>query len=245
MRKTKIIRRFFCWIYSFGSLFIVGLLIFWLIAILLFSFLPVPYSAVMMERQVNAWLSNDKRYHVNATWRNARHIAPELVLAVIAAEDQRFPAHFGFDFKSVKQAILNHDSHSLRGASTISQQTAKNLFLWDGRSWLRKGLEVVITLGMEFLWSKQHILCVYLNIMEFGQGIFGAEAAAQHYFHTSANRLTAAQAAMLAAVLPNPLNWQVNHPTSYLLKRQQWILQQMHYLGDLPFLTQHRLYSAQ
>lgn len=241
MRETRLIRRAFCRIGNIVILLITVLFSFWLIAILLFSFLPVPLSAVMVERQINAWLSNNPNYRLESIWRNTNQIAPELALAVIAAEDQRFPEHFGFDFQAVQQVIFDHHTRPLRGASTISQQTAKNLFLWDGRSWLRKGLEVGITAGIELLWSKQRILCVYLNIVEFGPGIFGVEAAAQHYFHTSAERVTAAQAALLAAVLPNPLHWQVNHPTSYLLQRQHWILQQMHHLGDRRFLTQNRL----
>lgn len=243
MRQTGIINRTLYRLRNFGLFFIFVVLSFWLIAILLFSFLPVPYSAVMLERQINAWLSNNKNFHLESTWRNTKQISPHLLLAVIASEDQRFPEHIGFDLQSVQQVIFEHNSRPLRGASTISQQTAKNLFLWDGRSWLRKGLEVIITAEIEILWTKQRILTVYLNIAEFGPGIFGAEAASQYYFHTSAKQLSAAQAAMLAAILPNPLHWQANRPTSYLLKRQQWILQQMQQLGERNFLIENRLYS--
>jgi monofunctional glycosyltransferase len=244
MRKNGIINRSFYHLRNFGLLLITVILSFWFIAILLFSFLPVPYSTVMLERQINAWLSNNKSFHLESSWRNAQQIAPELMLAVIAAEDQRFPKHIGFDLHSVQQVIFKQNSRPLRGASTISQQTAKNLFLWDGRSLLRKGLEVIITAGIEIFWTKQRILTVYLNIAEFGPGIFGAEAASQHYFHTSAKELTAAQAAMLAAILPNPLHWQADRPTRYLLKRQQWILQQMQHLGERNFLIENRLYSS-
>ncbi len=130
----------------------------------------------------------------------------------------------------------------MRGASTLSQQTAKNLFLWDGRSWLRKGLEAGMTVGIETVWSKRRILTVYLNIAEFGPGIFGAEAAAQHYFHKPASRLTIAEAALLAAVLPNPIRFRADAPSGYVRQRQQWIMRQMRQLGGEGFLNRYRLH---
>jgi monofunctional biosynthetic peptidoglycan transglycosylase len=133
------------------------------------------------------------------------------------------------------------DEGRIRGASTLSQQTAKNLFLWDGRSWVRKGLEAGLTVGIETVWSKRRILTVYLNIVEFGDGIFGVEEAAQHFFHKPASKLTASQAALLAAVLPNPHLFKVNAPSAYVLRRQQWILRQMSQLGGDSFLSEHKL----
>lgn len=215
----------------------------WVAGILLFSFLPVPFSAVMAERQLSAWLSGDFGYVAHSDWVSMDEISPWMPLAVIATEDQKFPEHWGFDMDSIEKAISHNERNEkrVRGASTISQQTAKNLFLWDGRSWIRKGLEAGLTVGMETVWSKRRILTVYLNIAEFGEGTFGVEAAAQRYFHKPASRLSASEAAMLAAVLPNPIRFKANAPSGYVRQRQQWILRQMRQLGGEPFLAQHDL----
>ena len=143
-----------------------------------FSILPVPFSAVMIERQVGAWLSGDFGYVAHSDWVSMDDISPWMGLAVIAAEDQKFPDHWGFDVTAIEKALAHNERNEnrIRGASTLSQQTAKNLFLWDGRSWLRKGLEAGLTLGIETVWSKKRILTVYLNIAEFGDGVFGVEA---------------------------------------------------------------------
>jgi monofunctional biosynthetic peptidoglycan transglycosylase len=163
-----------------------------------------------------------------------------MLLAVIAAEDQKFPQHWGFDVEAI-ESVLDKQNGRMRGASTLSQQTAKNLFLWDGRSWLRKGLEAGLTLGLEGVWSKRRILTVYLNIAEFGDGIFGVEAAAQRYFHKPASRLTMTEAALLAAVLPNPLRFRADAPSGYVRQRQAWIMRQMRQLGGTTYIQQHRL----
>lgn len=170
---------------------------------------------------------------VHYQWQPWRKIAPAAALAVVAAEDQKFPEHWGFDFEAIDKAI-DHNQHSrrLHGASTISQQTAKNLFLWSGRSYFRKGLEVGFTLLLEGLWPKQRILETYLNIAEFGPGIYGVEAASQHYFGHSAARLSNHQAALLAAVLPNPERLRVDRPSAYVLERTADIEQQMDQLGS-------------
>ena len=170
-------------------------------------------------------------------------ISPWMGLAVIAAEDQKFPEHWGFDVASIEQALAHNERNEnrIRGASTISQQAAKNLFLWDGRSWVRKGLEAGLTLGIETVWSKKRILTVYLNIAEFGDGVFGVEAAAQRYFHKPASKLTRSEAALLAAVLPNPLRFKVSAPSGYVRSRQAWILRQMYQLGGESFMQQHQL----
>lgn len=212
----------------------------WLAGILLFSFLPVPFSAVMVERQLGAWLRGDFSYVAHSDWVAHDDISPWMGLAVIASEDQKFPTHWGFDVAAIESVLDNSDSR-MRGASTLSQQTAKNLFLWDGRSWVRKGLEAGLTVGIETVWTKRRILTVYLNIAEFGPGVFGVEAAAQRYFHKPASRLTAAEAALLAAVLPNPIRFRAAAPSGYVRQRQQWILRQMRQLGGEGFLQRNRL----
>lgn len=214
-----------------------------LAGILLFSFLPVPFSAVMADRQVSAWLRGDFSYVARSSWVSMDEIAPSMALAVIAAEDQKFPQHWGFDFDAINLALRHNERHTqrIRGASTLSQQMVKNLFLWDGRSWLRKGLEAGMTSGVELVWSKRRILTVYLNIAEFGPGTFGVEAAARRYFNKSANRLTASESALLAAVLPNPIRFRVNAPSGYVIQRQQWILRQMRQIGGEEFLRANGL----
>lgn len=213
----------------------------WVAGIVLFAFLPVPFSAVMVERQVSAWLTGDFGYVAHSDWVPMSEISAPMALAVMAAEDQKFPEHWGFDVDAI-QSVLDKDGGKMRGASTLSQQTAKNLFLWDGRSWVRKGLEAGLTLGIETVWTKRRILTVYLNIVEFGDGVFGVEQASQHFFHKPASRLTASQAALLAAVLPNPHLFKVNAPSAYVLRRQQWILRQMSQLGGESFLLEHKLH---
>ncbi|WP_340609649.1 monofunctional biosynthetic peptidoglycan transglycosylase [Xenorhabdus bharatensis] len=212
----------------------------WFVAVITFSFLPVPFSMVMLERQVDALISINLSYVSRSVWVDQDQISPYIALAVIAAEDQRFPEHWGFDFSAIKMAVEHNkkDQKRIRGASTITQQTAKNLFLWEGRSWVRKGLEAGMAMGLELMWSKKRILTVYLNIAEFGRGIFGVEAASRHYFGKPASRLTASEAALLAAVLPNPIRYRVDAPSAYVLQRQQWILRQMQLLGGKHFLTQ-------
>ncbi|QTF10268.1 monofunctional biosynthetic peptidoglycan transglycosylase [Brenneria izadpanahii] len=215
----------------------------WLAGILLFSFLPVPFSAVMADRQISAWLNGDFSYVAHSTWVAMDDIAPSMALAVIAAEDQKFPEHWGFDFDAINSALRHNERNTqrIRGASTLSQQMVKNLFLWDSRSWLRKGLEAGITAGVELVWTKRRILTVYLNIAEFGPGIFGVEAASRHYFNKPASRLTASESALLAAVLPNPIRFRVNAPSGYVIQRQQWILRQMRQIGGEAFLRSNGL----
>ena len=218
--------------------------VFWGGGIALFCVMPVPFSAVMVERQLGAWLSGDFGYVAHSDWVSMDEISPWMGLAVIAAEDQKFPDHWGFDVTAIEKALAHNERNEnrIRGASTLSQQTAKNLFLWDGRSWVRKGLEAGLTLGMETVWSKKRILTVYLNIAEFGDGIFGVEAAAQRYFHKPASRLSLSEAALLAAVLPNPLRFKANAPSGYVRSRQAWIMRQMRQLGGESFMRENKLY---
>ncbi|MGV7963004.1 monofunctional biosynthetic peptidoglycan transglycosylase [Photorhabdus tasmaniensis] len=222
---------------------VISVIILWIVSVVAFSFLPVPFSMIMVERQINAWLSVNFSYISRSDWVGHEQISPNIALAVIAAEDQKFPQHWGFDFDAIENALEHNQNNSgrLRGASTISQQTAKNLFLWDGRSWLRKGLEAGMTFAIELAWSKSRILTVYLNIVEFGEGIFGVEEASRHYFHKSASKLTASEAALLAAVLPNPHRYKVDAPSAYVLRRQQWILRQMRLLGGVNYLKKNEL----
>ncbi len=170
---------------------------------------------------------------IDYRWVSAEKISPNASAAVIAAEDQQFFQHFGFDVNSIQSSIdVYIDGGRLRGASTISQQVAKNLFLTPSKNFVRKGLEVWFTLLIELLWDKERILEVYLNIAEFGEHIFGIEAASRRYFGIPAKQLSRSQAAILAATLPNPIRLKATHPSNYVIKRQQWILRQMRNLGD-------------
>ncbi|STO53652.1 biosynthetic peptidoglycan transglycosylase [Canicola haemoglobinophilus] len=185
-----------------------------------------------MLQQKIANFSFENHYSIQYQWVPLEKISWQMQLAVIAAEDQLFAQHYGFDWNSIEKAILhNQQSSRTRGASSISQQTAKNLYLWHGQSWLRKGLEIPVTLSLELLWNKKRILEVYLNIAEFGRGIFGVEAASQHYFKKSAQYLTQQEAALLAAILPNPIIFKANNPSAYTKRKQKWIMQQMNNLG--------------
>jgi len=202
-----------------------------LLLVAFFRFVPVPVSALMVQRRLEAW-STGRPYAARHTWVPLEDIAPSLGVAVIAAEDQNFAEHFGFDWQAIEKAVQhNETSRRKRGASTVSQQTAKNLFLWNSRSWTRKGLEAWCTLLLEAGWSKKRILEVYLNIVEFGDGIYGAEAAARTFFGKPAKRLTPSEGALLAAVLPNPRKFRANAPSDYIRGRQAWILGQMRQLG--------------
>jgi len=160
-------------------------------------------------------------------------ISPQLALAVIASEDQNFPRHLGFDTREIRRALETYQRNGrLRGASTITQQLAKNLYLWPDQSWLRKGIESWFTAWLELCLSKRRILEIYLNVVEFDDGVYGAEAGAQHYFDRTAGDLTPGQAALLAAVLPAPKRYDAAAPDAYLVQRQQWILGQMVNLGQ-------------
>ena len=161
-------------------------------------------------------------------WESLSNISPNMRLAVIGSEDQLFYDHFGFDLTAIKKAIRNNEKgRRLKGGSTISQQTAKNAFLLPHRNYFRKGLEAYFTLLIELLWSKERIIEVYLNVIEFGNGIYGVEAASQQYFKKPASKLTRGEAALLAAVLPNPIRYRVDKPSSYILRRKNWIKRQM------------------
>ena len=204
--------------------------------VLLFCFVPPPGSMVMVERKVQSWI-NSEPIDIQRQWRSWENLSSNAKLAVISAEDQRFPQHRGFDFVEMRRAWeASRDGERLRGASTLSQQTAKNVFLWSGRSWVRKGLEAWFTLLIETLWGKQRILEVYLNVAEWDTGVFGLEAAANHYFGASGSALTERQASLLAAILPNPRNRSASRPDAQVERRSQWIRQQMRNLGGTSYL---------
>ncbi|MFN9730572.1 MAG: monofunctional biosynthetic peptidoglycan transglycosylase [Pseudomonadota bacterium] len=195
-------------------------------------FVAPPGSAFMLARAVDAWRAGETGFRLDQRWVPLSRIAPDLALAAVAAEDQKFPLHHGFDLDAIGGALAERRAGGrVRGASTISQQVAKNLFLWAGRSWLRKGLEVWFTLLIEALWPKSRILEVYLNVAEFGDGIYGAEAAARRYFGRPASDLRRGEAARLAAVLPDPRRMHAGRPTRRVLSRQRWIERQMVQLG--------------
>ena len=184
-------------------------------------FIPVFTTPTM----IGQWLSGKTLYK---EWVSYDQISEPAMRAVISSEDQEFGEHFGFDVDQIEKAVKYNQTHKRKkGASTISQQVAKNVYLWQGRTWLRKGLEVYCTLGIELFWSKKRILEIYLNVAEMGDGIFGIEAAAKMYFGKSASKLTNDEAALIAACLPNPIKYKVNAPSDYVRKRQRWILWQM------------------
>ncbi|MCS6928540.1 MAG: monofunctional biosynthetic peptidoglycan transglycosylase [Saprospiraceae bacterium] len=200
--------------------------------VLLYRFVPVFVTPLMVIRTIEQAFDDKRPVRWKHDWVPFEKLSPKLQLAVVCAEDQAFLEHWGFDFQAIEEAIEhNRKSRRIRGASTISQQTAKNVFLWPGRSWLRKGLEVYFTFLIETFWSKERIMTVYLNIIEFGDGIYGAEAASRHFFHKSASQLTREEAALLAAVLPNPLQRNPARPSSLVRNRQQWVLAQMRMWG--------------
>jgi monofunctional biosynthetic peptidoglycan transglycosylase len=200
-------------------------------AIAAMRWIDPPTTAFVMHARVDGWRET-KPVVIRRTWVDWDAISPSAKLAVVASEDQRFPDHLGFDVEQIRASIDDaRDGRRLRGASTISQQVAKNLFLWNGHDWARKGLEAYLTLVIELLWPKQRILEVYLNIAELGVGIYGVEAAAQTYYHKPAARLSDAESALLAAVLPNPKRLRVDAPSAYVRSRQAWILTQMRRLG--------------
>lgn len=194
----------------------------------LLRWLPPPTSAFMLYRHVQDLAEGRSFKSIRYHWVSSKKISTYAYSAIIAAEDQRFFEHSGFDLHSIQSSInVYMDGGRLRGASTISQQVAKNLFLIPSKNFIRKGLEVWFTLLIEWLWSKERILLVYLNIAEFGDHLFGIEAASQRYFGVSAKQLSRSQAAMLAATLPSPLRLRAAQPSHYLFKRQHWILRQM------------------
>lgn len=216
-------------IYKFFLKTILWLVTLSLIWVIVYKFVPVPFTPLMAIRSINS----EKGYETKHEWKSINEISKNLQLAVICSEDQNFLEHRGFDVKALKEAYLeNQEGKRIRGASTISQQTAKNVFLWQGRTWLRKGLEVWFTFLIETLWSKERILEIYLNSIEMGNGVFGAEAAAKYWFKTSAIHLSKTQSASIAAILPNPIKYKANPASKFIKSRTYWIKKQMQNFGE-------------
>jgi monofunctional biosynthetic peptidoglycan transglycosylase len=201
--------------------------------VVIYKFVPVFYTPLMLIRYTE---DNSKTKSIKHDWVAFEDISVHLKKAVICSEDQKFVNHNGFDISAIEKAYENNQKGKrIKGGSTISQQTAKNVFLWPNRSWLRKGLETYFTFLIELIWSKQRILEVYLNSIEMGKGVYGAEAASQYWFKTSAKKLSNYQAAAIAAVLPNPRTYKANPATNYISKRKNWIVKQMNFYGPLEF----------
>jgi monofunctional biosynthetic peptidoglycan transglycosylase len=215
------------------------------LAVALLRWVNPPFSAFMAETQLEAWSKHDRTYVSRHRWADLGQISPNLPLAVVASEDQKFPEHWGFDVEAIEKAYeMNQHSHHVHGASTISQQVAKNLFLWSGRSYFRKGLEAYFTVLIEAIWPKRRILEIYLNIAEFGYGTYGAEAASERFFHKPAAKLTRSDSAILAAVLPNPQKLLAAAPSAYVQQRRDWILGQMQALGGPEMLDDIDAYPS-
>lgn len=205
-------------------------------SVVLFRFIPIPFTLLMIERCVEQNFDS-KEMKWKKDWVPLNEISNRLQLAVVCSEDQNFLFHHGFDFEAIGKAMKYNErqvkkrKHKMRGASTISQQTAKNAFLFPARNFIRKGLEVYFTALIEVCWSKQRIMEVYLNVIEMGDGIYGAEAASKTYFHKHAKDLSQSEAATIAACLPNPIKFNAGSPSAYVLKRQSFISNQMNLWG--------------
>ena len=205
--------------------------------VLILRFVPPVTSAYMLERRISQALHGNPGFAIRYEWVPWNRIAPVAPLAMVAGEDQTFPFNHGFDIASIRSAIAEADEGGrLRGASTITQQTARNLFLWSGGGFFRKGLEAYFTVLIDVTWPKRRVLEVYANIAELGDGIYGVEAAARAFFREPASRLDAHQAALLAAVLPSPRNWHAGRPSPYVQRRVAWIEQQMRQLGGVSYV---------
>ena len=206
-----------------------------LLSVILFRILPVPFTPLMVQRFIEHY--NDTNYHFEKEWTSAKNINVELPLTIVTGEDPKFFNHFGFDFEQIKNSVEKNmeEGKRLRGASTITQQTAKNLFLLPVRSFIRKGIEVYFTILLEAIWNKKRILEVYMNIIETGSGIFGFEAATNHYFKHEAKKINANEAALMTAVLPNPIRWKPNKPDAFILRKKYVLLSLKKYIDKENF----------
>ena len=215
---------------------ILGLFIFSIGVVVIYRFVPIPVTFLMLQRCFEQDMAG-KEIKLKKDWTSLDQISNNLQLAVVTSEDQNFLWHHGFDFEAIQKAVKYNEKQKrrnkkrMRGASTISQQTAKNVFLFPQRNFMRKGLEVYFTALIELIWSKQRIMEVYLNVIEMGDGVYGAEVASQYYFHKPAKNLTSGEAALIAACLPNPRKFNAAHPSPYILGRQGFIVHQMNNWG--------------
>jgi len=203
---------------------------------IIYRFVPPPFTYLMIQRLVEQKMDGED-LKLRKDWVSIDKMSPYLVRAVIASEDQHFNEHWGFDIEALQKAYQhNQKSKKVKGGSTISQQVAKNVFLWPGRSYFRKGLEAYFTILIEITWSKKRIMEIYLNEIEMGNGIYGAEAAAKKYFRKPAKDLSKRESALIAAVLPNPIRWTPANPNAYIQRRQYIILRAMRYVGKPEYL---------
>lgn len=203
---------------------LLGFVFFSIAIVLLYRFVPVPYTPLMIWKSTMGVFSEGP-VAISKTWVPIEQIPRSMQASVIKAEDAKFYTHRGFDYEAIEKAMKYNKTHKKqKGASTISQQTAKNVFLWPARSWLRKGMEVYFTVMIELFWSKNRILEVYLNVIELGPGVYGVEAASQKYFHKRARNLNLSESALIASVLPNPIKFKINKPSAYILRRQRKIM---------------------
>ena len=225
------IKRFFKFIFK-SILWLIALSIFFVVV---FKWVPVPITPLMVIRYFEQ-PKQEKNTGWKHDWVSIDKISKNIQLAVICSEDQNFLTHHGFDMEAIKKAMENNQKkRRIKGASTISQQTAKNVFLWPQRSWLRKGFEAYFTFLIELVWSKERIMEVYLNSIEMGKGIYGIEAASQYWFKKPASRLSQQEAAAIAAILPNPKRYRANPASNYIQSRKQWIVRQMYFFGPLDY----------
>ncbi len=226
----KILKKLQCWLQRIVIFFFASTIL----AVVAYRWIPVYFTPLMFIRCYQQ-ASRGEEVRMRHHWVPLSEMSKYMPVAVMASEDQRFMEHHGFDFDAIDKAIKEHqDGKRQRGGSTISQQTAKNVFLWPEASWVRKGLEAYFTVLIELCWSKQRIMEVYLNSIEMGDGIYGAEAVAQWHFATTAAGLTRQQCALIAATLPNPLRFSSKNPSKYMLRRQTWIMRQMKHIDLLP-----------
>ena len=217
------IKRFFKFVFKI----LLGLILFSVLIVVVYKWVPVPFTPLMAIR----YFENPEET-IEHDWEPIENVSRHLQLAVISSEDQNFENHSGFDFEAIKKAMEdNRSGRKIRGASTISQQTAKNVFLWPGRTWFRKGMEAYFTFLIETIWTKERILEVYLNSIEMGKGVYGAQAASQHWFKKDASQLGPYEAAAIAAVLPNPREYRANPASNFIQRRKTWIVRQMQNYG--------------
>ncbi len=227
-------RGFFIWFAIWLLRIVVSLIISSVAVVIAYKWVAPPITFTMIERRMAATDSSPEFLY---EWIPIEEVSPFVPLAVVASEDQLFPVHSGFDLKAIEKALeSNKKTNRIRGASTISQQVAKNLFLWQGRSWVRKGLEVYFTVLIEFFWDKERILEMYINVAEMGDMTFGVGAVATRYLKKLPFKITRHESALIAAVLPNPLKYKIAQPSRYVLGRQKWVIRQMGLLGGPTYL---------
>ena len=233
MAKKK---KFFLQAWNFIKLLVLITMQWGFLLVILYRVVPVPFTPLHIVRLVEQ-IQDGKPLKLEKSWTSIDYVSEKFCLAVITAEDVKFISHYGFDFEQIRNSIERglKRGKKLRGASTISQQTAKNLFFTPRRSWIRKIPEVMITLSLELLWTKKRILEVYINIIEMGDGVYGIEAASRNYFRKSSSRLNSRESALIAACFPNPRRWHADKPSSYISRKASGIQRFMPHIGELPW----------